>query len=110
MNSPASRLAQENKAYRGSAGVSAGNRDQGFIPAFKDGNDNQVELSRFRDGRIAPCHLLEGLPDYWVTKRDSQDRIIEIKAHIISGFVRCGEFFTRNEAIELISAESETAA
>ena len=51
-------LRNENRAFRGTGGVSAGNRTSGFIPAFCDTTTGRVEPSRLADGRLAPMHLL----------------------------------------------------
>jgi hypothetical protein len=58
----------------------------------------QAELSRFADGRPAPMHLLEGLPDLWVVERDTQGRVSALKDTVIAGFIRGGLFYTREQA------------
>ncbi len=55
-------LLAHNRRFAGTAGVSAGNREQGFRPAFFDTDKGSVHLSRFADGRPAPMHVLDGLP------------------------------------------------
>lgn len=97
------RLTEENEQYSGTGGVSEGNAHANFIPAFMDTASGHVELSRFRDGRIAPCHLLDGLPESWITGRDLRGSARDIKSTVISGFVRLGQFFTREEAARFIS-------
>ncbi|WP_370280443.1 hypothetical protein [Pontibacterium sp.] len=96
-------LDEENKQYSGTGGVSKGNAHASFIPAFMDTETGQVELSRFSDGRIAPCHMLDGLPDSWITGRDLRGRVRNIKNTVVSGFVRLEQFFTREEAARFIS-------
>ncbi|MDI3324140.1 hypothetical protein QKW35_07095 [Pontibacterium granulatum] len=100
------RLTEENAQYSGTGGVSEGNTHAGFIPAFMDTATGQVELSRFSNGRIAPCHLLDGLPESWITCRDLRGRVQNIKSTVISGFVRLEQFFTREEAARFISGYS----
>ena len=56
-------LAQENRQYANTGGVSAINRSQRFIPAFYDTATGRAYRSRFADGRPAPIHLLDGLPE-----------------------------------------------
>ncbi|HXG29138.1 MAG TPA: hypothetical protein VNJ47_09885 [Nevskiales bacterium] len=103
-------LEQETRTFRGSGGVSAENRSHGFQPAFHDTQTDIVYLSRFADGRQAPCHLLDGLPDELVVARDAAGRVAAIKASVTSGFVRDGRFYTREEAARQVSAECVAAA
>lgn len=98
----APRLIEENQQFSGSGGVSEGNAQCHFSPAFLDADSGQVELSRFRNGQQAPCHLLDGLPEAWITRRDLKGRVVETKSSVVSGFVRLGRFFTRQEAAEFI--------
>ena len=104
--SKASRLVKENEQFAGTGGTSQGNAQASFIPAFQDSRTGQVEISRFQDGRPAPCHLLDGLPEAWITERDLQGRVIEIKSSVISGFIRLDEFFTRQQASDFMAQHS----
>lgn len=96
----ASFLVEENRRFAGTGGVSEHNAQARFVPAFQDTYTGQVEISRFRDGRPAPFHLIDGLPEDWIAERDVTGRVVQIKGSIISGFVRFGVFFTRQEASE----------
>ena len=96
-------LVSENQRYAGTGGVSENNAVACFVPAFKDVSTGQVELSRYSDGRPAPLHLIEGLPDHWVARRNLAGRTVEIKSTVISGFVRLGCFFTRQEASDFMA-------
>lgn len=96
------RLADENHEFQGTGGVSANNFSYGFAPAFRDSRTGKVEVSRFSDGRPAPFHLLDGLPDEWVLERESDGRVVEIKTTIVSGFVRLDRFYTRQEAADFV--------
>lgn len=96
-------LFEENEHYSGTGGVSNGNAHASFLPAFMDTATGQIELSRFSDGRMAPCHLLDGLPDSWITDKDLQGRVRSIKSTVVSGFVRMEKFFTREEAAVFMS-------
>jgi hypothetical protein len=91
-------LAQQNHVYRETGGVSAGNRDQGFKPAFLDQETGTTRLSRFADGRIAPLHVLDGLPDELVAERGRDGHVKACKACVIAGFIRGGLFYTREQA------------
>jgi hypothetical protein len=94
----AERLKKENLAYGDTAGVSAGNRAAGFIPAFCDTATGRVEPSRLADGSLAPVHLLSGLPGEWVVVRGEDNRVLAVKETVIAGFLREGVFYTRAEA------------
>ncbi len=100
------RLVEENQKFAGTGGVSEGNAHACFAPAFKDAETGQVELSCFRNGKPAPCHFLDGLPDDWIVKRDLHGRVVEVKETVVSGFVRLGRFFSRQEAADFVEQQS----
>jgi hypothetical protein len=91
-------LKQENALYAGTGGRSQGNSRLGFHPAFLDTATCSIYLSRFADGRPAPFHLLDGLPDEVVMARSSAGRVTAAKATLVSGFERNGFFYTRSAA------------
>eukprot|EP00163_Fabomonas_tropica_P026099 TRINITY_DN4673_c0_g2_i1.p1 TRINITY_DN4673_c0_g2~~TRINITY_DN4673_c0_g2_i1.p1 ORF type:complete len:109 (+),score=7.73 TRINITY_DN4673_c0_g2_i1:300-626(+) len=95
-------LQQENRYFANTGGVSEGNAHACFLPAFRDVRTGHVELSRYQDGRPAPFHLIDGLPEEWVINRDPKGRATAIKSTIVSGFVRLGRFFTRQEASDFV--------
>jgi len=92
------RLKVENAEHGGTGGVSAINRARGFRPAFLDCATMQVYPSCFTDGRPAPFHLLDGLPEDVVIERSQKGRVRRVKSSIISGFERGGFFYTRRAA------------
>jgi hypothetical protein len=92
------RLHCDNIAYDGTYGISRNNASLGFVPAFRDSDTGRVELARFASGRLAPMHLLEGLPSEWAVGRTSDGRICAVKASIVAGFIRNGLFYTREQA------------
>ena len=92
------RLVQENCDYQGTSGLSEANRSEGFLPAFQDLETGKVYLSRTRDGRQAPFHLLDGLDEEVVLERSTEGRVTAVKASVISGFVRQNRFYTRDQA------------
>ncbi|MEA3413017.1 MAG: hypothetical protein U9R74_15960 [Pseudomonadota bacterium] len=96
-------LATQNRAYRGTGGVSAGNSSHGFMPAFMDQTTGTAYLSRFADGRVAPMHVLGGLPEALVTDRDPNGRIVAVKDCIVAGFLLRGSFYTREQAARAVS-------
>jgi len=91
-------LQAENVAYAGTGGRSQANGDLGFRPAFMDFETQRIYPSRFADGRLAPFHLLDGLPEEVVVDRSPAGRVVAAKATLISGFVRNGFFYTRAAA------------
>jgi hypothetical protein len=99
-------LALENARYAGTAGVSQGSRRLGFLPAFLDAGSGEVYLSRFADGRLAPIHMLDGLPEKLVVAR-SEKRITAVKASVIAGFVREHRFYTREQAALTAGGENK---
>ncbi len=77
-------LHAEHAAHAHTGATSGSCRTGGFRPAFYDFATATLYLSRFADGRIAPLHLLEGLPQGLVAK-----------GTLVSGFERGGYFYTR---------------
>ena len=94
----------ETAIFSETGGISGNNRRHGFRPAFLDVDTYAVYLSCFGDGSPAPCHLLDGLPDGLVVARSPCGRIEAVKSSIISGFVRDGHFYTREEAAQAVTA------
>lgn len=90
-------LLRENHRFGGTTGVSIGNRSYGFKPAFMDRVTGQIYLSRFGDGRPAPVHVLDGLPKELVIQRSASGRVIKVRGSVIAGFVKDGQFLTREE-------------
>jgi hypothetical protein len=91
-------LKNENELHEGTGGRSQENRDLGFRPAFLDFQTQVIYPSRFADGRPAPIHVLDGLPDEVIVDRAATGRVVCAKASLISGFVRNGFFYTRSAA------------
>jgi hypothetical protein len=59
--------------------VSAETRSFGLAPALVDLETRRVFASCFQDGRPAPIHLLEGLPDDLVVQRSATGRVVAVK-------------------------------
>ena len=95
-------LRHENRHYRNTAGVSAGNRHLGFLPAFCDLETGRTELSRFASGMPAPLHLLDGLPQEWIQEQAPGGNLVALKTSVIAGFLRDGCFYTRDEAARAV--------
>lgn len=96
-------LQLETLAFAGTGGVSSNSRSSGFHPAFMDTYTQAVYLSRFLNGQPAPFHLLDGLPDDVVVTRGASGRVNTVKPTVVSGFVRDGEFYTRDEAAQRVA-------
>jgi hypothetical protein len=103
-------LRAQSDAYRGTGGCSEENGDCGFRPAFRDDDSGIIYRARFLDGRLAPFHLLDGLPDEVVVTRTETGRVIAVKGSLVSGFVRLGRFYTRDEAAAAVSETVPEAA
>jgi hypothetical protein len=91
-------IRRENVAFAGTGGRSEENRNLGFRPAFFDFATQTIYLSRFANGRPAPFHMLDGLPEEVVVDRSPSGRVISAKATLLSGFERNGFFYTRSAA------------
>lgn len=99
-------LRLENSAYRGTGGVSENNRESGFLPAYRNIRTGQTVLSRFSDGRPAPIHVLDGVPQDWVVARDDKGRVRRVLATVVSGFLHHGRFYTREDAARALGVEN----
>ncbi len=100
------RLRRQNLAFRGRCGISEENRSQGFLPAFLDTETGAVYRARYADGRQAPMHVLDGLPEELVLSRRPCGAVAAIKAGVVSGFLRDGRFFTREQATHAMQRET----
>lgn len=94
-------LQQQTRVYQGSGGTSAECACLGLAPAFLDRDTNQVYRACFANGSPAPMHLLDGLPNELVITRDARGRVVTVKASLLSGFLKDGVFYTRDEASRL---------
>ncbi|MEH6825510.1 MAG: hypothetical protein V7629_16550 [Motiliproteus sp.] len=95
-------LRMENRQYAGTGGISQLNCEYGFVPAFQNTLDRINEISRFGDGRAAPLHLLDGLPDAWVIERSPEGKVLSVKDSVIAGFLRQDRFYTREQAASAV--------
>jgi hypothetical protein len=90
--------------FRGTDGVSDDDGCGGFQPAFLDRDKRKVYLSRFPDGRLAPCHLPDGLPAELVRARSEQGEVTCLDPSVAFGFLHDGCFYTREEAAAMLVA------
>ncbi len=88
-------------AYRELAHITASPAFSGFLPAFLDLDTHEVHLSLDEHGCIADQHLLDHLPNHWVSERDPAGRITALKDRIIAGFMRQERFYTRAQLARL---------
>jgi hypothetical protein len=91
-------LREGHRRSQSTGGTSQANQTLGFMPAFRDGSTGLVYLSRYSDGRIAPMHLLDGLPAQLVVQRTTSGRVAAVSSSVTAGFVRAGQFYTRAQA------------
>ncbi len=98
-------LAQENDCFADTHGVSKNCRSRHFMPAFRDQLSGETHASVFADGRPAMVHLLDGVPEHWIVSRDENQQVTAVLDTIVSGFLRDGVFFTREE----VAAENSYA-
>lgn len=103
-------LCVESRMHRGSGGRSEENADLGFRPAFRDDATGHIYASCFRDGRPAPMHLYDGLPDDVVITRNASGHVSTVKKSLVSGFTRRGRFYTREEAAAAVREALPAAA
>ena len=62
--------------------------------------DSQAEcsgMSRDADGSPAPSHIRDGVPVEWVSDYDAEGHVIALRPGVISGFLRAGRFYTRDQ-------------
>lgn len=97
-------LRAQNIAYAGTGGVSCNNRSAEFVPGYMDTESGVAVVSRFADGRPAPIHVLDGLPEGWIRCRNASGQVSMARAGVVAGFLRGGRFYTREEAARLLSS------
>lgn len=97
-------LDEHNRRFRDTGGRSPENRASGFVPAFQDTLKGTVYLSRFADGRLAPIHVFDGLPADAILERTPTRRVAKVKPSITAGFVRAGQFYSREQAAQAVQA------
>ena len=68
-----------------------------MTPAFYDMESGNIFVSRYSDGRVAPIHIYDGLPSEIIERAD---------INVISGFLKDGEFMTREQAAEYLAKQA----
>jgi hypothetical protein len=97
-------LREQNRVYAGTGGVSANNRAAGFVPGFLNTRTGVAVTSRFANGRPAPVHVLDGLPEEWIAERSPDGMATKACQGVVAGFVRLGRFYSRDEAARALAA------
>lgn len=98
----------ESRAFRGTGATSVESCSYGFRPAFLDTQTGIVYTCRYADGRLAPMHLLDGLPPELVVARTPSGRVTAVKGSLIAGFIRHEQFYNREEAVKQIMELTQT--
>ena len=65
----------------------------GFQPAFINIATGETHLSVDPDGQLSNNHSFYGLPDNWVTDRDTSGMPLALHTDIIAGYWRNSVFF-----------------
>lgn len=76
------------------AAVSRAALASGFNPAFRDERSGEVRLCRDAEGCLATSHVLDLVPDYWVSERDRAGRVLALTSGVQAGYLRGIEFWT----------------
>ena len=92
-----SQVAQQQGAYAQLGGALFTDASFGFMPAFKNLNNDEVHLCAYDSGELSVVHVLDGLPAYWVAEWGADGRPVNLKAGVIAGFIRFGCFYTLSE-------------
>ena len=97
------RLINENNKFKNTGGVSQKNKQYNFVPAFLDFETGAIYISSFSNGEPAPIHLFDGLPKELIVGRNAVNKPVKIKQTVVSGFVLEGRFYTREQAMDIVS-------
>lgn len=73
----------------------------GFQPAVLDARTQVVYPCRYEDGRLAPFHIFDGLPDEVLPRRSAATPPEDDKPRLVCGFLMAGRFLTREEVVAL---------
>ncbi len=93
---------QQKGSYREFNGAVFSDVSFGFIPAFKNLQDEQIHLSMDRNGELSLMHIFDSLPGDWVNERDEKGRAVSLQPSVIAGFMRNAEFYTLSELMGAI--------
>lgn len=91
------RLAIQASDYPGARSVPHHVADAGLTPAFLDKRTGRIEIARTRVGLPASTHVIDWLPREWAKSVTDKGRVSSLRPEIISGYIRDGIFYTREE-------------
>ena len=95
-------LVADSESHRGTGGVSEENGGFGFRPAFLDAGESCTARA-FRTALRRPSIFSTVRLKNWWRVANECGRVAAVKAFLISGFVRFGRFYTRDEAAAVVS-------
>lgn len=98
-------LRQQCRLFAGTGGSSEDNRGAGFVPAFLNRDTGDIHRATYADGREAPVHVLDGLPDAVIVRRNRSGKVTAVRGSIIAGFIHDGRFYTREQAAKNLAGE-----
>ena len=90
---------QQRRTYDRMGGAVFGDASFGFLPAFMDTESSEIHLSSYRDGHPAVIHIMDGIPETWVSEWDDEGQPVGLKKGIVAGFMRGGAFYTVDEIL-----------
>ena len=61
------------------------------MPAFMNIYTSEIHLSSYKNAELAVMHILDGLPNYWVTEWGQDGCVSALKLGVIAGFMRSGD-------------------
>ncbi|MCB1754154.1 MAG: hypothetical protein KDJ38_01445 [Gammaproteobacteria bacterium] len=97
-----SALAEHAKSFSETlANINLSEFSQGFIPAFRDLENDETHMSVSADGSITTEHQFDNLPIEWVEEWDERGYAISLKPTIIAGYLRDGRFFTLFDLVHM---------
>ena len=104
-NEPGSK--QDNGTHKGVAG-STTQPPPDFVPAYYDSETETVYLSRYSNGKQAPVHVLDTIPEELLQQNREHEAAhqSEPSPRLIVGFVHNNRFYTRAQAIEEINRQA----
>lgn len=76
-----------------------------YQPAFFDTRTNTVHISRYPDGRPAPIHLPDNLPDD--LQRESGEHTSSVTESVVVGFLRGQTFYTRQQVSRRLAHDGQ---
>jgi len=96
-------LAQQNLMFHGTGSTGPQSRSYGFNPAFLDEKTKTVYLARYPDGRIAPMHISNSLPDKLLAQKNVCGVVVSGTEEVTAGFTKDGLFYTRAQAEKAVA-------